>query len=164
MKLNGSLSIASSQRMAIITSRYNEDITQALLTGCLQALYTHGVEEEQLDFIEVPGAFEIPLTAKKLALTEKYSAIICLGAVIKGQTYHFEYVAGAATEGISQVMLETNIPIIFGILATGNKEQALMRSGFTGPNCGYEYGLSALEIVSLYQQIESKTENLLCVN
>lgn len=140
-------------RIGIVISRFNVFITQKLLEGALDVLRRHKVSEENIYIAWVPGAFEIPLVAKKLAKTQKFDAIICLGAIIRGATPHFEYVAAEASKGIAQVMLETEIPVIFGVLTTDTIEQAIERAGTKAGNKGAEAALSALEMINLLKNI-----------
>ncbi|NPA38845.1 MAG: 6,7-dimethyl-8-ribityllumazine synthase [Thermodesulfobacteria bacterium] len=142
-------------KIAIVVSRFNVFITQKLLEGALDVLKRHQVVEEDIYVTWVPGAFEIPLVAKKLAETKKFDAVICLGAIIRGATPHFEYVAAEASKGVAHVMLETGIPVIFGILTTDTIEQAIERAGTKAGNKGAEAALSALEMVSLLRKIAS---------
>ncbi|MCX8044974.1 MAG: 6,7-dimethyl-8-ribityllumazine synthase [Desulfobacterota bacterium] len=136
-------------RFAVITSRFNDFIVNRLKDGALDALMRHGAEEDKIDIIKVPGAFEIPLMAKKVARSGKYDAVICLGAVIRGATPHFEYVAAEVTKGIALVGLETEVPVAFGILTTDNIEQAIERAGTKSGNKGWDAALSAIEMVNL---------------
>ncbi|MCS7199711.1 MAG: 6,7-dimethyl-8-ribityllumazine synthase [Caldimicrobium sp.] len=142
-------------RLAIVVSRFNVFITQKLLEGALDVLRRHRVKEEEISIAWVPGAFEIPLVAKKLALTGKFDAIICLGAIIRGATPHFEYVASETSKGIAQVMLETGVPVIFGILTTDTIEQAIERAGTKAGNKGAEAAFTALEVVNLIKRIST---------
>jgi len=142
-------------KIAIVVSRFNVFITQKLLEGALDVLKRHQVVEEDIYVTWVPGAFEIPLVAKKLAETKKFDAVICLGAIIRGATPHFEYVAAEASKGVAHVMLETGIPVIFGILTTDTIEQAIERAGTKAGNKGAEAALSALEMISLLRKIAS---------
>lgn len=140
---------------AIVVSRFNVFITQKLLEGAIDVLRRHHVAEEKISIVWVPGAFEIPLVAKKLAESKKFDAVICLGAIIRGATPHFEYVAAEASKGIAQVMLETGIPVIFGILTTDTIEQAIERAGTKAGNKGAEAAFTALEIANLLKKINS---------
>jgi len=142
---------ASKLKFAIIVSRFNELVSKGLLAGAEDCLRRHGAKETNIDVAWVPGAFEIPLVAKKLA--KNYDALICLGAVIRGGTPHFEYVASEASKGIAKVSLETGIPVIFGILTTDNLEQALERSGAKPGNKGFTAALSAIELANLSKEI-----------
>ncbi len=141
-------------KIGIVVSRFNVFITQKLLDGALDTLKRHKVSEDNIYVVWVPGAFEIPLVAKKLAQTNKFDAVICLGAIIRGATPHFEYVAAEASKGVAQVMLETGVPVIFGILTTDTIEQAIERAGTKAGNKGCEAALSALEMISLIKKID----------
>lgn len=145
--------IAEGQKIAIVAGRFNEIITNKLLGGAVDAFKRHGGEEENIDLAWVPGAFEIPLVAKKLAETKKYDAVICLGAVIRGATPHFDMVANETTKGIAAAGLQTGVPIIFGVLTTDNIEQAVERAGSKAGNKGFEAVTTAIEMVNLMKQI-----------
>jgi 6,7-dimethyl-8-ribityllumazine synthase len=145
--------IASPGRFAIIVGRWNAFVVESLLQGALDALRRHGVSDERITVVRAPGAFEIPLVCKKLAEKEQYDAIIALGAVIRGGTPHFEYVAGECTKGLSQVMMEYGVPVAFGVLTVDTIEQAIERSGTKAGNKGAEAALSALEMVSLLDRL-----------
>lgn len=136
-------------RFAIVISRFNEFIGGKLLSGSLDALSRHGVEQENIDIAWVPGAFEIPLIAKKLAKSKKYDGVICLGAVIRGATTHFEYVSSEVSKGIAKVSLDEEVPVIFGVLTTENIEQAIERAGTKAGNKGYEASVTAIEMANL---------------
>ncbi len=136
-------------RFAVVISRFNEFISSRLLSGAQDALLRHGVAEENLDVAWVPGAFEIPLVAKRLALTGSYSAVICLGAVIRGATPHFDYVAAEVSTGIAHSNLETGVPVIFGVITADNIEQAIERAGTKAGNKGFDAATSAIEIANL---------------
>lgn len=140
-------------KYAIIVGRFNEFIGSKLLSGAIDALKRHGVKEEEIEIAWVPGAFEIPLAAKKFALSKKYDAVICLGAVIRGATSHFEYVAGEVAKGIAQASLETGLPIIFGVLTTENLEQAIERAGVKSGNKGFDAAITAIEMANLFDEI-----------
>ncbi len=140
-------------RFAIVVSRFNEFISTKLLEGALACLKKHGIPDESIDVVKVPGAFEIPLAADKLASTKKYHAIISLGAVIRGATPHFDHVANAASSGILQVSLKHEIPVSFGVLTTDTIEQAIERSGTKSGNKGWDAALTALEMADLMKQI-----------
>ena len=140
-------------RVALVCGRFNDLITNRLLDGALAGLAIHGVLEEDVAVAWVPGAFEIPLAAKTFALTGRYDAVIALGAVIRGDTAHFEYVAGPCAEGLQQAQLETGVPIVFGVLTTENLDQALERSDLEGDNKGEESACTALEMVDLLRRI-----------
>lgn len=135
--------------IAIVVSRFNDLITRQLLAGAEDGLRRHGVEAEGVDVAWVPGAFEIPLTARKLAESGRYQAVICLGAVIRGETPHFEYVATQVSSGIAQASLETGVPVIFGVITADSLEQALERAGGKMGNKGYESAASAIEMANL---------------
>jgi 6,7-dimethyl-8-ribityllumazine synthase len=138
---------------AIVVSRFNNFITKKLLEGARDCLVRHGAKENDIDVFWVPGACEIPITAMKLAKNAKYNSIICLGAVIRGETPHFDYVSGEAARGITEVGLSTGIPTIYGVIATDTLEQAIDRAGARGGNKGAEAALAALEMVNLFDKI-----------
>ncbi len=146
--------IAKGLKFGIIVSRFNELVTSKLLDGAIDCLKRHDADENDIDIFFCPGSFEIPLTAKKIALTGKYDALICLGAVIRGETPHFDYIASEVSKGIAQVQLETGIPIAFGILTTDDVEQALNRAGIKSGNKGWDAALSAIEMANLLKQIK----------
>lgn len=141
-------------RFAILVSRFNDFISSKLAEGAMDALKRHGGNEDQVTLIKVPGAFEIPLAAKKLAESGKFSAIICLGAVIRGSTPHFDYVAAEVSKGIAQVALESKVPVTFGVLTTDNLEQAIERAGSKSGNKGWDAAVAAMEMVNLFKQIK----------
>lgn len=145
--------IGKELKICIVVGRFNEFIGSKLLDGAMDGLKRHGVNEEDISIFWVPGSFEIPLMAKKLASLRKYDAIICLGAVIKGDTYHFECVANEVSKGIAKVSLDSEIPVIFGILTTDNIEQAIERAGTKGGNKGFEAAISAIEMANLLKKI-----------
>lgn len=140
---------ATGMRFGLIVSRFNSIVTERLKDGALDALCRHGVREEDIDIVLVPGAFDIPLFTKKLAVSGKYDALICLGALIKGETPHYEYIASAVAQGIREVMLTYGLPVSFGVLITETVEQALDRAGAKQGNKGFEAALSAIEMVSV---------------
>lgn len=142
-------------RIAVVCGRFNDLVTSRLLDGALGALGVHGVAESDVDVAWVPGAFEIPLAAKTFALTGRYDAVIALGCVIRGDTAHFEYVAGPCAEGIAQAALETGVPIVFGVLTTENLDQALERSEPEGENKGEESAATALEMAGLLRRVRT---------
>jgi 6,7-dimethyl-8-ribityllumazine synthase len=144
---------AEGLRFAIVVSRFNEFISSKLTGGALDALQRHGAKEEQISLVKVPGAFEIPMTAKRLAQSRNFDAVICLGAVIRGATPHFDYVAAEVSKGIAQVALETGIPVTFGILTTDNLEQAIERAGAKSGNKGWDAAIAAMEMVNLFKNI-----------
>ncbi|HIE59098.1 MAG TPA: 6,7-dimethyl-8-ribityllumazine synthase [Persephonella sp.] len=150
--IEGKLS-AKGFRFAIIVSRFNSLITEKLLEGAIDCIVRHNGDEKNITIIRIPGSFEIPLTAKKLAKSGKFDAVICLGAVIRGDTPHFDYVANEVTKGIAQVSLETEIPISYGILTTDTIEQAIERAGTKMGNKGFDAALTAIEMVNVLNQI-----------
>ncbi len=154
LQFEGSLQ-ASGLKIAVVVGRFNEFITGKLLEGAKDCLLRHGLEKDHLHVAWVPGAFEIPLAAKKLAETKRYDAILCLGAVIRGSTSHFDYVAGECAKGIAKISLDSNIPVIFGVLTTNTIEQAIERAGTKSGNKGWECALSAIEMAQLMRRIES---------
>jgi 6,7-dimethyl-8-ribityllumazine synthase len=140
-------------KFGIVVSRFNGSVTERLLEGALDALKTHGGEEKDIVVVRVPGAFEIPLAVKQLAASGKYDALICLGAIIRGDTPHFEYIAEAVTRGIGAVIMENRLPVSFGVLTTNNVEQAMERAGAKSENKGFEAALTAIEMASLNRKI-----------
>ncbi|MEW6409447.1 MAG: 6,7-dimethyl-8-ribityllumazine synthase [Nitrospirota bacterium] len=140
-------------RFGIVVSRFNTFISEHLLEGAMDALQRHGAGEENIKIVKVPGAFEIPLVAKRLAQSKKYDVVICLGAIIRGSTPHFEYIAAEVSKGIASVGLETGVPVIFGILTTDNIEQAIERAGTKSGNKGWDAAISAIEMVNLMKSI-----------
>jgi 6,7-dimethyl-8-ribityllumazine synthase len=145
---------AEGMRFAVIISRFNDFITTRLLEGALDSLTRHGASKEAVDLAWVPGAFEIPLVAQKMASTGRYNAIICLGAIIRGATPHFEYVAAEASKGVAKVSLDNSVPVIFGIITADTIEQAVERAGSKAGNKGWDAALSAIEMASLLQTID----------
>ncbi len=150
--IEGMLTVTN-EKFCIITARFNEFIGSKLLSGALDELKRHGADEKNIDIIWVPGAFEIPLTAKKAAQTGKYNAIITLGAVIKGSTSHYDYVCAEVSKGVAAVGLETGIPVIFGILTCDNIEQAIERAGTKSGNKGADAAKSAIEMANIIKQL-----------
>ena len=150
--LEGKL-VASGIKVGIVAARFNEFITSKLLGGAKDAFVRHGGDESGLDIAWVPGAFEIPLVAKKMAESGKYDAVVCLGAVIRGATPHFDMVANESTKGVASVGLQTGIPVIFGVLTTDSIEQAVERAGTKAGNKGFEAMTTAIEMVNLLKQI-----------
>ena len=140
-------------KFGVIVSRFNEFITKKLLDGMQDALSRHGVSEDDVDIAWVPGSFEIPLVAGRLARTKKYDAIICLGAVIRGATPHFEYIAAEVTKGIARVSLETGLPVSYGIITADTLEQAIERAGTKAGNKGFDAAVNAIEMVNLFRSI-----------
>jgi len=155
MKIEGSLN-ASNLRIAIISARFNEFITSKLLAGAIDCLTRHDANPQHIDEVWVPGAFEIPTAALALAESGKYDAIVCLGAVIRGSTSHYDYVCSETAKGISHVSLKTKIPTIFGVLTTDTIEQAIERAGTKAGNKGWEAAMAAIEMANLMKKIERK--------
>lgn len=141
-------------KVGIVAARFNEFITSKLVGGALDGLKRHGVEENNIDVAWVPGAFEIPLIAKKMAASGKYDAVICVGAVIRGSTSHYDYVCSEVSKGIASVSLNADIPVMFGVITTENIEQAIERAGTKAGNKGYDCALGAIETVNLIREIE----------
>ena len=144
---------ARGMKIGVIVSRFNNFITVKLLEGALEGLKTHGGADDDLTVIHVPGAFEIPIVAARMSASGKFDALVCLGAVIRGDTPHFEYVCDAVTNGISKAVWEYRIPISFGVLTTDNVQQAMERSGVKDANKGYEAALTAIEMVNVLRQL-----------
>ena len=150
--LEGKL-VAEGMKIGIVCARFNEFITSKLLGGAMDALVRHGVADSDVDVAWVPGAFEIPLAAQKMAATGKYDAILCLGAVIKGSTSHYDYVCAEVSKGIATVSLSSGLPVLFGVLTTDNIEQAIERAGTKAGNKGYDCALGTIEMINLFKQI-----------
>jgi len=144
---------ASGLRFALVASRFNDFIVERLVSGAVDTIIRHGGERENLSIVRVPGAFEMPLAAKKLVQSGKYDAVICLGAVIRGATPHFDYVAAEVSKGLANVGLESNIPVTFGVLTTDNLEQAIERAGSKSGNKGYEAAMAAIEMADLFTKL-----------
>ena len=144
---------ANGFRFAIVVSRWNDFLTSKLLDGALDALESTGAEENAIEVFKVPGSFELPLTSLKAAQSGNFDAVIALGVVIRGETSHFDYVAGQAASGIAQAGLQSGIPVIFGVVTTENVEQAINRAGVKSGNKGYEAAMAAVEVVNLYKQM-----------
>ncbi|HNW76105.1 MAG TPA: 6,7-dimethyl-8-ribityllumazine synthase [Bacteroidales bacterium] len=144
---------AKGLKFGIVISRFNEFISSKLLSGCLDGLNRHGAEEDNIEIIWAPGAFEIPVVASRLAQSNKYHAVICLGAVIRGGTPHFDYVAAEVSKGIAQVSLQSGKPVIFGVLTTDSLEQAIERAGTKGGNKGFDAALAAIEMANLFREL-----------
>ena len=151
--LEGKL-VAEDMKVGIVAARFNEFITNKLLGGALDGLTRHDVREEDIEVAWVPGAFEIPLIAARMAKSGKYDAVICLGAVIRGSTSHYDYVCNEVSKGIAAVSLETGVPVLFGVLTTENIEQAIERAGTKAGNKGYDCALSAVEMINLIREME----------
>ena len=152
--LEGKL-VASGLKVGIVAARFNGFIVSKLVSGALDGLKRHDVKEEDIDIAWVPGAFEIPLIADKMAKSKKYDAVICLGTVIRGATSHYDYVCNEVSKGIAQVSLNTGIPVLFGVVTTENIEQAIERAGTKAGNKGYDCALSAIEMVQLIKEVEA---------
>ncbi len=145
---------ADGSKVAIVTSRFNDLVTKELNGGAIDCLKRHGAAEDDIDIFWVPGAFELPAVAKKIVATGKYDGIICIGAVIRGATPHFDMVANEATKGIAQVAMQADIPVVFGVLTTDSIEQALERAGTKAGNKGWDAALTAVEMMNLHKQIK----------
>jgi 6,7-dimethyl-8-ribityllumazine synthase len=145
--------VGTGVKVAIVVSRFNEFITSKLLSGAEDALKRHGVNEEDVTIVWVPGAFEIPLAAKKLAESQKYDAVITLGTVIRGATPHFDYVSNEVAKGVANVALQAGVPVIFGVLTTDTIEQAIERAGTKAGNKGWEAAVTAIEMANLYREL-----------
>lgn len=145
--------VAKNVKIGIVAARFNEFITSKLLGGAIDGLKRHEVEEDQIDVAWVPGAFEIPLIAQKMAQSGKYDAVICLGAVIRGATTHYDYVCAEVSKGIAQVSLQTGVPVMFGVLTTDNIEQAIERAGSKAGNKGFDCATGAIEMINLLRGI-----------
>ena len=152
--VSGNVVAPEGMTVAIVASRFNEIITNKLLGGAVDGLVRHGAEEDNITAVWVPGAFEIPLIAKKLAESGEYDAVICVGAVIRGQTSHYDYVCNEVSKGIAQVSLQTGVPVMFGIVTTENIEQANARAGSKAGNKGYDCALGAIEMVNLNDMLD----------
>jgi 6,7-dimethyl-8-ribityllumazine synthase len=142
-----------SGRVAIVAALFNQFVVDHLVNGALDALRRHGLRDEAIDLVRVPGSFEIPLVAQRLARSGRYEAIVCLGAVIRGETDHYEHVAGGAANGVAQAALATGVPVIFGILTCDTLEQAINRAGAKSGNKGYEAAITAIEMANLLKQL-----------
>ncbi len=146
--------LAEGKKFAIVVSRFNDFITEKLVSGALDALVRSGAREEDIDLVRVPGAFEIPLMAKRMAAKGRYDAIICLGAVIRGSTPHFDYVSAEVTKGVAVVSLEGDLPVIFGVITTDTIEQAIERAGTKAGNKGWSAAMSAVEMANLMDVVD----------
>jgi 6,7-dimethyl-8-ribityllumazine synthase len=144
-------------RFALAAARFNQIVVERLIAGARDALSRHGVPEDRIDLAWVPGSFELPLVAKRLASSGKYAAVLCLGAVIRGDTDHYDHVAGGATSGIARVSLDTDVPVLFGVLTCENLEQALNRAGGKGGNKGFDAAVAAIEMVNLLASLPRKS-------
>lgn len=158
-KIEGKVVAKKGMKVAVIGARFNEIIVNKLVGGAVDGLVRHGVEEDNITIAWVPGAFEIPLAAQKMAASGKYDAVICCGAVIRGDTSHYDLVCNEAAKGIAQVQLATGIPVMFGIITTENIEQAIARAGSKAGNKGYDCALSAIEMVNLLSRCDYETSS-----
>ena len=146
--------VATGMRFGIVASRFNDFISAKLIEGALDALTRAGADEKDITIVKVPGAFEIPLAAKRMARSGKVDAVICLGAVIRGATPHFEYISAEVSKGIATVALETEVPVVFGVITTDTIEQAIERAGTKSGNKGFDAALSAIEMVDLFRKMK----------
>jgi 6,7-dimethyl-8-ribityllumazine synthase len=153
-RLEGNLVVAPDQQYALVISRFNEFFTGKLVAGAIDAFKRHGADEDQITEVWVPGAFEIPVVANRLARTGRYSAVICLGCVIRGHTPHFDYVAGQAARGIAQAALQSGVPVVFGVVTTDTLEQAIERAGSKAGNRGSDAAMTAIEMVNLLKAVD----------
>ena len=151
--LEGKVVAPEGMKVGIVASRFNEIIVNKLLGGAVDGLVRHGVEEENITAAWVPGAFEIPVAVSKMAQSGKYDAVVCVGAVIRGDTSHYDYVCNEVSKGIAQVGLATGVPVMFGVVTTENIEQAIARAGSKAGNKGYDCAVSAIEMVNLMRQM-----------
>lgn len=151
--LEGKVVAKEGMKVGIVAARFNEIIVNKLVGGAVDGLVRHGVEEDNITAAWVPGAFEIPVAAAKMAKSGKYDVVICVGAVIRGDTSHYDYVCNEASKGIAQISLSTGVPVMFGILTTENIEQAIARAGSKAGNKGYDCALGAIEMVNLLEQM-----------
>jgi len=144
---------AGDDTFAVVVSRFNDFISSELLTGCLDSLKRRGVADDAVDVVKVPGSFEIPVTARKLASSGKYAAVICLGAIIRGETPHFNYISAEASKGVAQASIETGVPVIFGIITADTVEQAIDRAGTKAGNKGADAAEAAIEMANLFREL-----------
>ncbi|MDY5479227.1 MAG: 6,7-dimethyl-8-ribityllumazine synthase [Peptostreptococcus porci] len=154
MKIYEGKLVADGVKIGIVAGRFNEFITSKLISGALDGLKRHNVDEDSIEIAWVPGAFEIPLVASEMARSKKYDAIICLGAVIRGNTSHYDYVCNEVSKGIAHVSLDTGIPVMFGVVTTENIEQAIERAGTKSGNKGYDVAVGAIEMINLVKEIK----------
>ena len=157
-KVHQGLLTAQGFRFAIVAARWNDFLTSRLTEGALDALERLGAGTDAVEIFKVPGSFEIPLTARKVAESGRFDAVICLGTVIRGQTPHFDYVAGEAAKGIGQAAMKTGVPVMFGVVTADTLEQAIDRAGVKAGNKGFEAAMSAIELVNLYRSMEVKSD------
>ena len=153
MKIEGNLIVKPGTRFGVVAARFNDFITDKLLAGCIDFLVRHGAEQDNIDVAWVPGSFEIPLVAKRMAAGDRYQAVICLGCVIRGATPHFEHVANAVSRGVAAAGYDTGKPVIFGVLTTDTIEQAIERAGTKAGNKGADAALAAIEMVNLLERL-----------
>ncbi len=153
--VEGKLS-AKGMKFGIVVSRFNDFICERLLAGAMDVLLRNGAEDKDIEVLKVPGAFEIPQVARKIALAKKFDAVICLGAVIRGATPHFDYIAAEVSKGIAMIGMESEVPVAFGVLTTDNLEQAIERAGTKAGNKGWDAALSAIEMANLYREMKEK--------
>ena len=153
-KVHQGLLNAADFRFAIVASRWNDFLTSKLIEGALDALERLGAEEKSVEIFKVPGSFELPLTALKVANSGKFDAVICIGTVIRGETPHFDYVAGEAAKGIGQASIKSGVPVLFGVVTTDTLEQAINRTGVKAGNKGFEVAMAAVELVNLYKTMD----------
>ena len=148
-KVNEGCLVLKGKRFALVVSRFNDFVTKSLLEGCCDTLKRHGAKDNEIEVSWVPGAFEIPTVAMRLARSKKFDAVICLGTVIRGDTPHFDFIAGEAAKGVAQVSMQTGLPVIFGVITADTMEQAIERAGTKGGNKGRDAALNAIEMVNL---------------
>ena len=153
-KIHEAKLIAEGKSFALVVSRFNDFISEKLLSGSLDTLLRSGAKDDDIEIVKVPGAFEIPLAAKKMATTNRFDAVICLGAVIRGSTPHFDYVAAEASKGIAAVSIQSEVPVIFGVLTTDTIEQAIERAGTKAGNKGHDAAMAAIEMANLFDAIK----------
>ena len=153
-KIHEAKLIAEGKSFALVVSRFNDFIYEKLLSGALDTLLRSGAKDDDIEIVKVPGAFEIPLAAKKMATTNRFDAVICLGAVIRGSTPHFDYVAAEASKGIAAVSMQSDVPVIFGVLTTDTIEQAIERAGTKAGNKGHDAAMAAIEMANLFDTIK----------
>lgn len=147
--------LARDLRFALVTARFNDFVVEPLIRGAVDALKRHGVSEKQIEIVRVPGAFDIPIAARKLSLSRRYDALIAVGAVVRGQTPHFDYVAGECASGLARIALESGVPIAFGVLTTDTMEQAVDRAGGKAGNKGADAALAAIEMANLLRRLDT---------
>ena len=158
-KVHQGLLNASGFRFAIVAARWNDFLTSKLIEGAVDALERLGADEDSVEVLKVPGSFELPLTTLKVASSGKFDAVICIGTVIRGETPHFEYVAGEATKGVSNASMQTGVPCLYGIITADTLEQAINRTGVKAGNKGFEAAMSAVELVNLYKGMDGGSES-----